>query len=248
MGNNNQILAVWGSPSSGKTVTTIKLAMELAQKKKNVVIVMSDALSPSISTILPYNKATDKSLGNLLSQPSISQESILQNCITITKNPYISLIGYRKGDNIYTYPSYSKERAVDLLVLLRHVADYVIVDCSSMLAVDAFSAISLEVADAVLRLGACDLKSLAYFCSYLPLLEDKKYNPSRHKKVLSNVKPHQDGGEYYNAYGGTEFTLPYVESIEKQYLSATLLEELPGKDSKKYQSELKGIIKGVFDL
>lgn len=246
MGNNNQILAIWGSPSSGKTVTAVKIASELAQRKKNVVVVMSDALSPSISTILPYNKAADKSLGNLLSQPSISQESILLNCIAVTKNPYISLIGYKNGDNLFTYPAYSKERAVDLLVLLRHIAEYVIVDCSSMLAVDAFSAVSLEVADAVLRLGNCNLKSLAYFCSYLPLLEDKKYNPSKHIKVLSNVKHYQDGGDYYNAYGGTEFTLPYTESLENQYLSASLFEDLPSKDSKKYQSELNGIIKGVF--
>ena len=35
-----QMLAVWGSPGSGKTVTAVKLAAELSKKKKNVVVVL----------------------------------------------------------------------------------------------------------------------------------------------------------------------------------------------------------------
>ena len=31
---NNQILGIWGSPSSGKTVTSIKIAKALSVKKK----------------------------------------------------------------------------------------------------------------------------------------------------------------------------------------------------------------------
>ena len=30
----NQIIAVWGSPSSGKTVTSVKIAKELQQEKR----------------------------------------------------------------------------------------------------------------------------------------------------------------------------------------------------------------------
>ena len=33
------VLAVWGSPSSGKTVVSVKLAEYLAKKKKNVLLI-----------------------------------------------------------------------------------------------------------------------------------------------------------------------------------------------------------------
>lgn len=40
-----QMLAVWGSPGGGKTVTAVKLALELSKRKKNVVLVFTDLLS-----------------------------------------------------------------------------------------------------------------------------------------------------------------------------------------------------------
>ena len=41
------VLAVWGSPSSGKTTVSVKLADYLARKKKNVLLIfgISDSLS-----------------------------------------------------------------------------------------------------------------------------------------------------------------------------------------------------------
>lgn len=246
--SNNQILAVWGSPASGKTITSIKIAKELADRKKNVIVVLADIFCPALSTVLPNSKIGDKSLGSLLSQPSISQDSILAKCISFDKNPYISFLGYKNGDNVFTYSAYVKEKAIDLLVLLRHIADYVIIDCSSILTCDMLSTVSLEVADSVLRLGSCDLKGISYFSSHLPLIEDKKYNPVRHIKILSNVKPGKDSGEYYNYYGGTTYVLPYTASLEEQYFSGKLLEGLSGKEAQKYQNVIKSIVKEVFDV
>ena len=34
------VLAVWGSPSSGKTVVSVKLAEHLAKKKRNFIMVL----------------------------------------------------------------------------------------------------------------------------------------------------------------------------------------------------------------
>ena len=41
-----QMLAVWGSPGGGKTVTAVKLALELSKRKKNVVLVFTDLTAP----------------------------------------------------------------------------------------------------------------------------------------------------------------------------------------------------------
>ena len=137
-----QMLAVWGSPNSGKTVTALKLANELAKQKKNVVVVHCDLISPVLPTVLK-TKTLDVSLGAVLTASTLSQELVLQNCFPCEKNPYISLLGYKAGENVFSYAKYTKEQAVDMLVLLRHIADYVIVDCSSILTENILSTVAL---------------------------------------------------------------------------------------------------------
>lgn len=47
-----QMLAVWGSPGGGKTVTAVKLALELSKRKKNVVLVFTDVTAPMTGNVL----------------------------------------------------------------------------------------------------------------------------------------------------------------------------------------------------
>lgn len=44
------VLAVWGSPSSGKTVVSVKLAEHLAKKKRNVILILADMVTPPLPT------------------------------------------------------------------------------------------------------------------------------------------------------------------------------------------------------
>jgi MinD-like ATPase involved in chromosome partitioning or flagellar assembly len=246
MSNVIQMLAVWGGPCSGKTTTAIKLATELASHKKNVVILMCDFTAPAPQTLLPNITTTGKSLGELLSLPSISQEEILRRCIPLGKSPYVSLLGYQRGDNAFTYAKYSKERAIDLITLLRHVADYIIIDCESAFSFDVLSAVALETADAVLRLCVCDLKSLSYFTSALPLLSDSRYASARHIKALSMVKPGQDNGEYQNIFGGISYSLPFVPELEEQFCAARLTDELCSKPAAAYSAAIRNIANNLL--
>lgn len=50
MESQGGVLAVWGSPSSGKTVVSVKLADYLARKRKNVLLIFADMTAPP----LPY--------------------------------------------------------------------------------------------------------------------------------------------------------------------------------------------------
>lgn len=240
-----QTLAIWGSPGTGKTTTAVKLALALAVRKKNVVVVLCDFIAPAPQTLQPKVPTEGKSLGDLLSQPSISQDAILSRCIPFGKSPYISLLGYKSGDNAFTYAQYAKERAVDLLTLLRHCADYVLLDVCSIFSHDVLSAVALENADAVLRLCACDLKSMSYFSSSLPLIADSRYSSGRHIKVLSAVKPGQDSGEYDNTYGGASYTLPYVPELEEQFFAAQMDDALCTKGAKEYNA---AIVQMAMDL
>lgn len=246
MSNDIQMLAVWGSPCSGKTATAVKLAMELASHKKNVVILMCDFTAPAPQTLLPDVTTDGRSLGELLSLPSISQEEILRRCIPLGKSSYISLLGYQRGDNAFTYAKYAKERAIDLITLLRHVADYIIIDCESAFSFDVLSAVALETADAVLRLCVCDLKSLSYFASALPLLSDSRYASARHIKALSMVKPGQDNGEYQNTFGGVSYSLPFIPELEEQFYAARLTDELCSKPAAAYNTAIRDIVNNVL--
>ena len=241
-----QILAVWGSPSSGKTVTAVKIARELSLNRKNVAVVFCDGVCPALPTVLKTKKPVEGSLGEVLSAPNVTQELILKNCECLARNPYISFLGYKAGENVFTYAEYVKERAVDLLVLLRHIADCVVVDCTSSLTDSILSTAALEVADAVLRLGSCDLKGVSYFMSSLPLIADRRFKPEKHIRVLSNVKSRQDSGGYENAYGGVSYKLPHVDAIEEQFYSLSLLDGLSGKEAKAYEPVIREIAEGVF--
>ena len=47
------VLAVWGSPGSGKTIVATKIAKYLADKKKNAALVLCDMTAPMLSCICP---------------------------------------------------------------------------------------------------------------------------------------------------------------------------------------------------
>ena len=241
-----QMLAVWGSPGAGKTVTAVKLAAELAKRKKNVVLVFTDLTAPSLPAVAAEGKLPEVSVGDLLSAPGMTQERVLKTCVPCEKHPYISFLGYKAGENVFTYAEYSKEKAVDMLVLLRHIADYVIVDCTSVLTGNVLATAALEVADDVLRVCGCDLKAISYFASYLPLIEDRKFKPEQHIRVLSNTRPYPGGMEYENSFGGVKYRLPYLPIVEEQAATLKLLEPLSGKEAKRYEPVIAAIAVEVF--
>ena len=231
-----QMLAVWGSPGAGKTVTAVKLAAELAKRKKNVVLAFTDLTAPPLPAVAAEGQLPEVSVGELLSAPGMTQEQVLKTCVPCEKHPYISFLGYKAGENVFTYAEYSKEKAVDMPVLLRHIADYVIVDCTA----------ALEVADDVLRVCGCDLKAISYFASYLPLIEDRKFKPEQHIRALSNTRPYQGGMEYENSFGGVKYRLPYLPIVEEQAATLKLLEPLAGKEAKSYEPVIAAIAAEVF--
>ena len=87
---------------------------------------------------------------------------------------HLTILGMRKGENEYTYPPYERTQAEELLSCLREIAPYIVIDCGSHIANDILSAIALMESDAVLRLVNCDLKSISYLSSQIPLLRESK--------------------------------------------------------------------------
>ncbi|WP_170287019.1 ParA family protein [Paenibacillus faecis] len=232
--SNKPLIVIWGNPSSGKTTATVKLAQALAAHRKNVLVIFSDALCPSIATIVPQEASKQQSLGELLSLPSLTQEDLLRYSLSLKDTPYVALLGYKKGDHLFSYANYSRERAIDLLTLARHTADVVLVDCASYVSAYLLSTVALEMADTVFQFHTCDLKSMLFYASYLPLLSDTRFKQGKTIPILSNVKPEQDGPSYSQVVGGVRFLLPHVPALEQQMMEGKLLEPLSGKQAAAY--------------
>ena len=155
------VLAVWGSPGCGKTVTAVKIAKHLASQKKNVALLLCDMTAPMMPCICPPSELEcDKSLGSIFAAQRISVNLIKHNLTTHKKLSYLTMLGLRKGENEYTYAACTKQQAEELIRGLREIAPYVVIDCSSYIANDILSAVALMEADSVLRLANCDLKSI----------------------------------------------------------------------------------------
>lgn len=236
------MIAVWGSPSSGKTTTAIKLALEISKAKKNVIVVFDDIFCPSIPVLLPFFDGKAKSIGKVLTSSSMEQKSILENLISpIEDNSNIAFLGYTKGENPLTYAEYTQERATDFLILLKHLTDYVIIDCSSVITESIITLLSLEMADKVIRLTTADFKGISYFNSILPLLMDQKFKTDEHIKVISNVKDYQAEEEVNSLIKGRGIYIPYSNEVEKQYIESNLFEDLRTKSGRAYEKVIQKI-------
>ena len=96
------------------------------------------------------------------------------------------------------------------------------------------------------KVCGCDLKAISYFASYLPLIEDRKFKPEQHIRVLSNTRPYPGGMEYENSFGGVKYRLPYLPIVEEQAATLKLLEPLSGKEAKSYEPVIAAIAVEVF--
>ena len=244
-----QVLAVWGSPGSGKTTVSVRLAKYLADQKKNVALLLCDMTAPMLPCICPpADLEYERSLGSILAATHITDTLIKQNCVTHKKISYLTIIGMLKGESVFTYPPYSQELAAELIDHLRDVAPYIIIDCGSSIAHDILSAVALMEADSVLRLVNCDLKSISYLSSQLPLLKDQKWDADKQYKVASNVKSNQAGEHIEQVLGNVAFKIPHSDELENLALAGNLVGELALKGSRGFRMEIAKIAKEVFGV
>lgn len=225
------MLAVWGSPGSGKTITAVKIAKMLSARKKNVILLLCDMAAPMLPCICPADALeSNGSLAGVLAAARISENLIKHNLVTFKRNSCLAVLGLLERQNEYSTPPFTQKQVVELLDGLRQIAPYVIVDCGSYIGNDILSAVALMEADSILRLANCDPKSVNYFASQLPLLDGPEWDMDKQYKVASNVKPYQAADHIGKVLGDTAFVLPYSQELEEQYLAGNLLADcaLPG--------------------
>ena len=100
--------------------------------------------------------------------------------------------------------------------------------------------------DAVLRLVNCDLKSVSYLASQLPLLRDNKWDADKQYKVACNVKTNEASDHVEQVLGNVTFKLPNSLELASQSLAGNLLADLSLRDSKGFRKEVEAISREVF--
>ena len=241
------VLAVWGSPGSGKTAAAAQIARHLAEKGIPVILFLCDMTAPMLPCLCPPDQtSTERSLGSLLAADPVTPSLIEYNLTAYGPLPKLSLLGLRKGESEYTFPACTKDQAKSILDGLRSLATWVVADCSSYIADDILSAVTLLEADAVLRLDGSDLKAVSYFSSQIPLLRAVRWEEEKQYKVSSHPRLMGPAIRVRKAEGEAAFRLPYTKELSYNYQNGDLLEKLTKKDSRNYQSAIEQICKEVL--
>ena len=238
----SKLIAVWGSPNSGKTTFAVKLALSIYEHYKATVLVLhADNQTPTLPVLFPNYKADALySVGIPLSKTSVTRDDVIANIVTVKEKQNLGFLGFRDGENKYTYPACDEGKAADLLNVLKGLANFVIVDCMSVLDHSILSAVSVRQADDVIRLVTPDLKSISYWASQLPLYADPQYRLERQLVGLSITEndvflPIEEAKAHFR---GVNFTVPYSRKIREQWLEGQLLKPVADR---KFNARLKAI-------
>ena len=103
-------------------------------------------------------------------------------------------------------------------------------------------------ADTVLRLAGCDLKSISYLSSQLPLLSDHKWDADKQLKAVSNIRQQEASSHMEQILGSVSFQIPHSSEVEAQFLEGELLGELGLKESRAFRREIEKISREVFGV
>ena len=131
-----KLIAVWGSPGSGKTTFSVKLAEALYNRsrgKSAVIVVFTDIVTPTIPVIFPNFRSEDVfSVGTILTKPDFFADDVVSNMVMTKDRMNLGYLGYKDSENKHSFPDYTEEKAKYLYDVLVGIADYVIVDCMSI--------------------------------------------------------------------------------------------------------------------
>ena len=239
----SKMIAVCGSPESGKTTASLKLAQELYYQKKGSVIFLSpDMRVPSMAFIFPHSKTSDLySIGKALNKTDIYQEDILKQLVPVKTMRDFGFFGYTSGENKYSYPRPTEDKITALFRVMKEIADYVIIDCVSDMD-DLITRMAINRAENVIQMVAPDLKSIAYYASQAEIYENIvergiKALCIRDRDVylpIEEVKSH---------FKEISFVLPYSRPLKQQVITGTLSERLSDIH---YRKQVAAIAKRVM--
>ncbi len=240
-----KLIAVWGSPHSGKTTFATKLARSIYDEyQSTVVVVYTDMETPVLPVIFPQEKKENLfSLGVPLAGTEITQETVMPQIVTVKGRVNLGFVGFKDGENRYTYPSFDEDKVRALYAVLASLANYIVIDCTSNLG-NVLSSVAVKNSDEVIRLASPDLRSISFFASQLPLYANPVFRLERQIQGI-NVPdadlymPIEDARAHIE---DVRFTIPYSRAVKQQMLDGKLYQPV---NDKRFNGKFKAIVEKV---
>lgn len=221
--NKNNIITIYGNSGSGKTTLAMKLAKELSEEKKSVIIVFADELNTVISTIAKLKGDNrEKSLGKVL-EYNVTQSNIYKNLIPLNNN--IACIGYNVNENVQSYPIPLQSKVKSFYSSLQNIADYIIIDTSADYVNNIYNINALNIADTIINLTSCCSKALSFYYSNKDSIEKIINKEANIIYIASNIST-EKVIEYSSHIEKYNYNLPVVDEIKEQWDNLKLLLEL----------------------
>jgi MinD superfamily P-loop ATPase len=232
-----KMIAVWGTPNSGKTTIAMKLAESLYLQEKRrklmIMVVFTDVTTPAVPVVFPnYRDEEVYSVGALLAKTNLTVDDVFSYTTFTHGKDNQGFLGYKGTENSHSHPAYTKEKAELMFDILKANTDYVLVDCMNCPKDSLMTEIALKKADSVIWAATPDLKSISYMLSQKSVLTAQGFmRPEMMIVVNTNFPDCAMPPDAAKAnMGHVDFALPYSSALSLQMMEGSIGENL--KDRK----------------
>ena len=220
----SKVISIYGCPSSGKTVLSVKLANKMSKsRKKNSGVLFCSIFPSPISYIFPGFKERDfYSLGEVLSKENISEEDVLSSLISPSSGSFICFSGYSSFDHPSSHPETDIKRCSEYIKVLSENLDYLFIDTDSNIYSSVLSKAAMANSQDRICVVSSDIKGASWLCSCRPVLSN---NQSEEIIVINDPTgmdaPISPLGQ--NTESKCRISMPYSSDLDCQFQSGTLL-------------------------
>lgn len=239
----SKLTLLYGPPMSGKTAVGIKIAQELYYcHKKSVLFVSPDTVTPFMGTVFPSVRERELfSLGELIEHTTVTEDNLLRHTVTPAKMKNFGFLGYKAGENKYTYARPTRDKVKEFFEVCKNTAERVFLDCTAGLD-DPLSAYALSIADNAVQLIPPDIRSAAYYASF-----EKSYAPLKDKSIgvinINDREVYLPVGEIKTGFSNAKYIVPYSIYLKQQAITGTLTERIPDT---KFKAVCRGLAEAVL--
>ena len=222
MKNNGRadVLAVWGSPGSGKSVFSGLLAAVLEHRKNKVIIFSPNILTPMLPVFFPQETILNRcSIGHIFEQLDITEAEIAKHIFFSKAHKDIGVLAYAPGDTAMRYPDTTKKQVETLIDSVSRMADTVILDCSSDMR-EVFPYVAIASADVTVKMLSADLRGISFLAAQKPLLSAPQFRYEDHMTILGAKRTYQSD----TGFDKDILTFPWKQDIETAYAAGKLFD------------------------
>lgn len=200
-------IAIFGSPSSGKTLFSFVLADTVTKDQKRILVISPDHIIP----MLLLFGSGEMGLGKLFSE-EINPLHFTQTVKVLQENPMVGVLGYGLNEK-----SIQDITQMDIFCsIAESLANVIIWDLASDMA-NPFCKAAKEKAELSVCILTPDKRGLLYY-------QENEFDlPPNSIFLAGQVKPYSPYEEVSDKIGGFDGMLPFGKELEIAYLDGRLI-------------------------